>query len=256
MKAVGSYLLALLVLLSGKLYAQDGNWFDDPVISSDQCAKLDYPEVVDFLTTYYYPTFGASSSHDESGEDMMQAYAIASSLILRSQICMAEALELKEITDKLKKEQAIVASGTSMSRKEIKKQRKLSAEASTQIEAAAEKDKELTPEQRKTFSIGAAAYLAGTHATAELFQKVKNFAQATKEEATGGGFMKKSFSDGFNKIKSTVGTANTVRVISKGMKDHTKQLITTSKFLMDYSKQEDMDLPSEATANVNAVDWV
>lgn len=249
---------AAAILISSVSYSSSAQWATSPVISSSDCKSLDYQDIVKFLSTYFYPTLGYSKNQDAAGREMMESYAIATALVLRSQTCMAEALELKEVSDALKKEQVLVSSGTSMSKKEIKKQRKLSADASRKIEQAAKAKKDLTPEQRKLFSVGATAYLVGTHATSELFKKIEAYSKATSKEVQSGGlFNRNSLEGSFNKVKGIVGTANTIRVISSGMKDHLKTLFHTSKFIMEYCKNEDIELPSEATDSItSSVEWV
>lgn len=250
--------LALSIFTIFSAYANDKPvWANDPVISSENCSSLKHKDVVSFLAKYFYPTLSYDSDQGTAGRQMMETYAIATSLTLRSQTCLAEALEIKGLTDKLKKEQALVSSGTSLSKKELKKQRKLSAEANEKIKSAASKVENLTPEQRKSFGLGTASYLAGAYATSELFKKIKNYGEETASVASGLSSGKGFGMDTFNKIKGTLGAANTVRVITSGLKDHTKSLYSTSKFLMDYSKKQKIDLPSDATSSLNsAVDWI
>ncbi|WP_101760090.1 hypothetical protein [Oceanicoccus sp. KOV_DT_Chl] len=259
MKSIKKIIFIIVSISSIECWAQDQApvWASDPVIASADCSTLEYKDVLNFLTKYFYPTLGFSSEQDKAGSEMMESYAISTSLILRSQMCLAEALELKEITDNLRKEQALISSGTSMSKREIKKQRKLSASASAKIEEAALGIEELTPEQRKDFTLGATTYLAGSFSTSELFKHVKKYAEVTKKEVSSGGFLSGGMSSAFGKVKGVLGTANTIRVISGGMPEHVKNLIDNSKFLIEYSDQQEIELPEEATTSISqSVEWI
>ena len=264
MKTLLSTLLVSLFFISlPALSADKPAWAKHPVIASDSCDSLEYSDVIEFLKKYYYPTLGYSSKQNEAGRQMMETYAIATSLILRSQTCLAEALEIKGLTDKLKKQQKLVSSGTSMSKRELKKQRKLTTDASAKITAAAKKTEQMTPEQRKRFSLGSAAYLAGTYATARLFKTMEDYASETKDgvSALAGSSKKSGFGipnmDDLKKAAGVFGTANTVRVLFTGLQDHASNLYSTSKFLIEYSKEQKLDLPPDATEQLSSVvDWV
>ncbi len=262
MKFVKHIILTAVCFSSLQGWAQDQPpvWASDPVVASDDCSSLNYKDVLSFLTKYFYPTLGFSDAQDKAGSQMMESYAISTSLVIRSQMCLSEALELKDITDDLRKEQALITSGTSMSKREISKQRKLTASASAKIEETAASIEQLTPEQRKNFTLGAATYLAGSFSTSELFKNIKSYAEATKEEVSGGGFLSggmSGMSSAFNKVKGVLGTANTIRVISGGMPGHVKTLIDSSKFLIDYADQQQIELPPEATKSLTqSVEWI
>lgn len=259
MKLIKHIILAAVCLSSLQVWAQDQPpiWASDPVVASEDCSSLDYKDVLSFLTKYFYPTLGFSDAQDKAGAQMMESYAISTSLVLRSQMCLSEALELKDVTDDLRKQQALISSGTSMSKREISKQRKLTASASAKIEQTAENIEKLTPEQRKNFTLGATTYLAGSFSTSELFKNIKAYAETTKEEVSGGGFLSGGMNSTFGKIKGVLGTANTIRVISGGMPEHVKTLIDSSKFLMEYADQQQIELPPEATKSLTqSVEWI
>lgn len=251
--------LAFVCLFSA--VANSADWMNDPVIASEDCSALEYKNIVAFLTKYYYPKLGFSASQNLAGKEMMETYAIATSLTLRSQTCLSEALNLKKLTDKLKKEQALISSGTTMSKKQIKKQRKFSEGADKKIKAAAEDLKELTPKQRKTFSLGAATYLAGAYTTAELFKTIKAYAEKTGQDISDLTGKAKKFAlpslNDVNKAIRAAGTANTIRVVTSGLPPHASNLMSTSQFLMKYSKRKNIKLPSDATNKLNsASDWI
>jgi len=258
--------LVLTVFIGQVAVAQDRlAWISDPIIQAESCDKLEYENVVTFLQTYFYPTLGYTAAQRKVGRDMMANYAIASALISRSQICLAEALELKKLTDQLKKQNAVLTSGTSMSKRQLKKQRKLTAEANEKISAAAEEAGELTPDQRKTFAMGTAAYLAGTYATAQLFRSVDDYLVETKDSVSETVESTTSDTSTFGlpglgsvkKVVGTFGTANTVTVLFRGLNDHVGDLYTTSRFLMDYSQRQNIELPADATDQLASMtDWV
>lgn len=222
------------------------SWNQSSVISGSDCTSLGYDDVTSFLVTYYFPTLGYDPSHKKAGKKMMESYAIASALMTRSQICMAEALELKELTDSLKKQQAILAGGSSLSEKEINKHRKNAAAADKEIRAAAEAKAELTPEQRTTFGLGAGTYLAATYATYKLFNSIEDYTKATKDKAK---------NKGLGGMLGGGGTAVTVALISKGVLGLLKDAVTTGGFLVDYSKEKKIGLPDDATNKLKEIAW-
>ena len=195
---------------------------------------------------------------------MMQHYAVASTLVTRSQICLAEALALKELADELREQQALLTSGTSMSKRQVKKQRKLTDEANEEIGEAAYALDQLTPEQKDRFRKGSAAYMAGTYATGKLYQAAEGFVRASAEEATADDSSSSSSKFSLDKVKSVAGKATSIfrkgtemTIVFRGLQDHTGDLYSTSQFLKRYAKQKDIDLPADATEQLADVsDWI
>jgi len=261
MPVATALILSLVTFSTIPNVAQALDWANDPIIQSEDCNNLEYPDVISFLQNFYYPTLSYSSDQRASGQQMMATYAIASALITRSQICLAQALELKKLADKLNKQSALLTSGTSMSKRQIKQQRKLTAEASTQIEKAAEQVDQLSPAQRKMFGLGSAAFMAGTYATAQLFRAVEKYMADTKEDLSEINKPKPRFGmpnmGDVRKVVGSFGTVNTMRVLFTGLKEHMTNLYNTSKFLLAYSKRQKVDLPPDATKQLsNVSDWV
>jgi hypothetical protein len=228
-------------------------WMSDPVATAEGCDHLTHLEIGQFLEKYLAPSLVYGAAEEESGRQMLVNYAIANSLVTRSQICIADALELKELADELKEQNALLTSGTSMSRQQIEKQRNLSAEADSKIEAAASEIAELTPEQRERFSKGVVSYLGGTYATAKVFQSVddyvlesRNSVQRELTRQRGGGWLSK-VTAGATALAGGYVQAKEVTLVFSGLKDHTGNLLRTSQFLVDYSKEKEIELPADAT---------
>jgi hypothetical protein len=253
-------LLAIALLASAAFVspvrAQTGAWTSHPVMAAEGCDNLQYVEVADFLQTHYYPSLTYGSSQDESGQQMLTNYGIAGTLVARSQACLADALELKELSDELREQTALLKSGTSMSKRQLKKQRALTAEANAEIEAAAARLEELTPEQRERFGKGSAAYLAGAYATSQLFRSIDEYLVETRKDVGQSSKPKSRFgglpgigkvTDSVGGVVSAFGKASDAGRIFAGLKDHVANLYETSQFLAAYSREKEIELPADAT---------
>ncbi len=265
--------IALTLLAAGLLAAampaaaQTAVWTSDPVVAGEGCENLEYGQMARFLDTYLgdSPSYGGTA--EESGVQMMLNYTIASALVLRSQQCLAEALELKEIVDDLKRQQAVLTSGTSLSKRQVKQQRRLTEKANAEIEATAQQLEELTPEQRERFGKGTTAYLLGTYATGQTFRSVDEYVAESAAEAQQQAKPKKSrfggipglneVSDVAQGAASVFKKASDVTVVFAGLKDHSVSLYETSQFLRQYSERHDVEVSEGATERLAEVsDWV
>ena len=256
-------LLASAVFVS-PVRAQTGSWSSHAVMAGEGCENLEYLEVADFLQVHYYPslTYG---SKEESGQQMLTNYAIAGTLVARSQACLADALELKELSDELKEQMALLKSGTSMSKRQLKKQRALTAEANAEIEAAAAQLEELTPEQRERLGKGSAAYLAGAYATSQLFRSIDDYLvetgevmeQSSKPKSRFGGLGIGNVAQAVGGAVNAFGKASDTGRVFVGLKDHVLNLYETSQFLAAYSREREIELPADATNQLAEFsDWV
>jgi hypothetical protein len=240
--------------LGGPAMAQTA-WTSDPIITSEKCTDLSYEKAVSFLNSHFIPAVAFLSDSKASEVQLLQAYAVSTALTVRSQQCLAEALELKEIGDKLRSEQAVIKSGTSLGKNEIEKQRKLSEEADELIRTAMTQERKLTPEQRKSFSIGAATYLASAYATSQLFQAAEKTVQDNKGKGKGLG----GLGGGLGGLKDAAQSAKyalLVGEIAKGVGAQVKRLGNTSKSLVAYAKTNNIELPADATSKLDSlVKW-
>lgn len=270
--ALAGALVTLALAISGSAHAQRSAWVNEPVVTGDGCDDLDYEKVLTFVDNYLGDglSYGINDE-EESGAAMMENYTIASALVLRSQVCLAEALELKKLADNLRKQQSVLTSGTSLSSRQMKRQRKITAKANEEIQETAAEIDELTPEQREAFGQGAAAYLLGTYATGQVFKSVDEYmiesAAATRAESEQAANATKSrFGNipGADKVAgvaqagvSIFKRAGETKTVFKGLKDHTVDLYETSQFLRDYSSDNGVALPADATEQLAQVsDWV
>lgn len=242
-------------------------WTSDPVVAGEGCDDLEYVDIAVFLESYLTTSDSYEGSKKESSAAMLLHYTIASALVNRSQVCLAEALELKALTDQLKEQQALLTSGTSMSKQQVKKQRALTAEANAEIEAAAARVEELTPEQKERFGKGTSAYFAGTYATGEVFRSIEGFIAETgraAEQQVNNGKPRSgalgglgAMADAAKGAANVFGIAKGAGFVFKGLKDHTTELVATSQYLKSYSEQKDIELPDDATNQLTGFnDWV
>lgn len=260
----GMFAVAFLV---AAFPANAQTWTSDPVVTDEGCENLEYVDVATFLESYLTASDGYEGSKKESSAAMLLHYTIASALVNRSQGCLAEALELKALTDQLKEQQALLTSGTSMSKQQVKKQRELTAEANAEIEAAAAQIEELTPEQKDRFSKGSSTYFAGTYATGEVFRSIEGYVTETSSAAAQqlsddkprsgllGGLG--AVADVAKGAANVFGMAKGAGYVFKGLKDHTTELVKTSQYLKSYSDDKDIELPEDATNQLTGFDdWV
>ena len=253
--------IALTAIFASTIEAQSDRWNADPVASSAGCASLDHGEIEQFLARYLYPALAYSGSQQDSVALIPIHYAMATTLVLRAQICLAEALELKDLAFKLQEQVALLTSGTSMSRHQIKKQRELTDEANAEIDQATARLDELSPERRRLFARGTVAYLGGTYATWRVFNSIQQFVsdtkdelnEATKEEGHAGRKLAKFASGAFGRAKLT----KDVSPVLGGLHEHTRNLYQTSRLLIDYADRQKIEIPTDATDQLAELsDWV
>ena len=263
-------ILLAFVAIQPAFAAKKSAWMSDKIVTSESCADLDYANVVKFIDDYYLPALAYLPQASDVEKQFFEVYVISSTVTLRSQLCLAESLELKDLTDELKKEQALIKSGTSFGKNEMQKQRELTDAANDQIRTATEQVKELAPEQKKTFTLGVATYVAGTYATSEMVKKVDDVAKQAAEDAKKtGSSLKDAASDptkaigGFLKKKDkSSGIKNPAKVITfftellPGVKDQVQRLFETGTYLTKFSSTHGVELPADATNKLDGVlDW-
>lgn len=250
-----------VAIIASAAPAQSNGWIDDPVAGSEGCENLDHAQIQQFLVVYLYPALAYSGSQQESAYLIPFHYAMATTLVLRSQVCLTEALDLKDLAFELKEQVAVLTSGTSMSRRQIKKQRELTDQANAEIDRATARIDELSPEQRRLFARGTAAYVGGTYATWRVFHSIKQHVSDTKdefkeireEESHVGRKLTKFASGALGRAK----LARDVSPVLRGLHEHTRSLYETSRFLVEYADQQKIEIPADATEQLAELsDWV
>jgi len=252
-------LLLGVFLLVPVLAIAEATWASDPVIKSEGCESLEYVDVAKFMGQHYYPAV-SNLEKKNAATNFVNTYTMSTALIMRSQACLAHALELKELSKELQTTQQLIAGGTSLSKQEVQKHRQLTAKANEEITKAAEQQKKLTPKQQKSFSLGTSTYLTGTYATVKLFDLGKNvvggafnaLSDASKGNVIGAlGSLGKSVTSLVSK------DTGKVKTLVSGYKDHAVNIYDTSKFLINFSKKNNIKLPTDATKDLAAVsDWI
>ncbi|HEY7773331.1 MAG TPA: hypothetical protein VIC26_09115, partial [Marinagarivorans sp.] len=135
----------------------DSGWSKSVALTRDPCSEMSSQDIGKFIDQYYTPY--VNNKAFSPTVTIEYGYQVASTLGVRSQSCIADALGLKELASELRVEQELMASGTSLSKSEIAKSRKLTSEANQQIAEALNEERQLKGEQRKAFAIGVAAFL-------------------------------------------------------------------------------------------------
>lgn len=236
-------------------------WLNEPLVTGEQCDTLTVANVQSFLNKYAQ-TERLEDVSSDAGLEAMNTYTLASVLINRSQLCMSEALALKSTTETLLKEKEILLSGTSMSKNEIKKHREYSEAASAEIRAATQKIASLAPEKRKSFVFGMSTYLTGTAATAKIKKALANYVEKTKGNLSQANQQVKSGSiEGiYNTVSTSVSSlwsnGNVIHDIMEGLPGHGQNLYETGSYFIAYAKQQNLDLPADATDEfLSTVGW-
>lgn len=244
--------------------AEKPKWISEALVTEDKCNTFTFDNVSSFVKSYDQAKLAADAKPEDKAAALkvMETYTLASILVNRSQLCLAEALELKETTESLLKEKEILLTGTSMTKSQIEEHRVYSMAASQEIKTAIDKAGDLQPKQRETFTLGTATYFAGSYTTAEIREDIQAYAKKTsatlsdtKDSATNGGTLQ-SIMDGTIRAWESLGTAAKImRNLGDGMDGHMKNLYQNSQFLLAYSKQQNLDLPPDATQLLSDTSW-
>jgi hypothetical protein len=235
-------------------------WADELLLAGSKCDTLTVENVNSFLQTYMKSKV-LNVNNESAGKDAMDTYTLASVLVNRSQLCLSEALALKNVTEDLLKEKAILLGGTSLGAKEIEKHREYSRQASTEIKTATAKIGTLAPEQQKSFILGTATYLTGTYTTLQIKSAIEDYVNETSKDISGGA--DGSMSDDIvgywdtivSKAGSTFGDGKLIYNITAGLPEHTENMYETGQYFIEYAQQENLDLPSDVTSMFNDQDW-
>lgn len=240
-------------------------WANEPLVTVDECNSFTMENIESFMTTY-----SANSQEIETdsaklaGKKAMERYTLAAVLVNRAQLCMAEALNMKETIDTLRKEREILLSGTSMSKGEIEKHRQYSAQASEEVRAYSAKIDTIEPEKRETLILGISTYLTGTYTTVRVQDAVERFIKKSSDAISNNTAKAKSSENkamgwinaGLAVFDTTAGGSATLYNIGSGMTDHLLNLYDTGTYLMSFAQSENLELPSDATSEFLSVsDW-
>lgn len=230
-------------------------WANDSFLTKTSCADLDLTVIRDFITKYT-PERAASKKVKAASQQVMTSYVLAALAINQANICLAESLDLKSAKESLLKEREILKSGTSMSKKEIKKQRQYAAGASEAIRKKTMESKSIEPDQQKSFVLGASTYLLGTFKTYQIKEDGETLIEVVEKDAKGAkssGFSLGGALDMASKGGDYVEATNTLNLVLKGMPKHLPKLVTTAKFFIEYANSQDLELDKDATEEFNSV---
>ncbi len=259
--------LGVAALLPFNASANDEAWLSDTIVTSENCTELSYSDTAEFMQEYYVPTLAYLPKADDIQEQFFKTYVMSSAVTLRSQLCLAEALEMKDLVAELKKEQAVIESGTSFGTNELEKQRAFTAKADEAIRAAAEEIDAIKPEQQKAFSMGVATYLAGAYSTVQMVKTVDEVAAKAADDAKEAAEkLKDAKRNPFGAAKGLFGKkdkgSNPAAVVTfftdllPGVKDQAVRVYDTGGYLMEFSKEKGIELPADATENLSAgIPW-
>lgn len=275
-------LIVAMIAVSPHIWASPSEtelWYNSPVITSKGCQHLTQNELQPFADkfimklqnrdkkkTEYKATKSTLSTLKIANKKLLESYKVSAALILRSQMCLSHALGLKKHSKKLDKQLKILTSGATLSRKQIKKQRKLTAETNKIIVKTAKAQQQLKPQQKKSFQTGTIVYSMGLEKTYHTFLNIQYNTDVLKSLSFDSTkqFGKRFFAD-LSNIKGKLSEANQVRKeiislskaywnFSRGMKNYIKDLMKTFKFLGLYTKTNKIKLPADATKRLEKYD--
>lgn len=229
-------------------------WANDTLLSSDSCSGFTAADVITVISKYAVPK--DSKDLGVSADNLMATYMLSALSINRANICMADALDLKETKESLLEEKAILMSGTSMSEKEVEMHRKYSASASEKIMTASQEVESITPEQNLKLVVGISTFLFGTYNTYEIGESGEQLLSNLKDtgkKATSGGFGLSNLSSGIKAGFDTGKASLVVKKVVSGLPSHGENLYETGQYLMDFANSQDLELDSDATQVFNTM---
>lgn len=235
-------------------------WANEPLLAGSQCDTLTVNNVNGFLQTYMVSQI-SNANAESAAKDAMDTYTLASVLVNRSQLCLAEALSLKEVSEDLLKEKEILLGGTSLGKKEIEQHREYSQQASIEIKNATAEIEKLGPEQQKSFVLGTATYLTGTYTTMQMKSALERYVAKTTNYAKNlkNGVQPEKDKSYWDSIMDTAssffGDGKLIYNLLAGLPDHAENMYETGKYFIEYAQQENLELPADVTDIFNDQDW-
>ncbi|MEL7538024.1 MAG: PEGA domain-containing protein [Pseudomonadota bacterium] len=118
-------------------------------------------------------------------ERIVLSYVVASVAMSDAQAELADALELKDAAAKVRAEARALESATTVDKKRLEKNTKISKSTNKQIQKALKKDKELTAQQRIEFSRGMASYVLAVEQTDNVIDEAAPFVSSVEQKITG-----------------------------------------------------------------------
>lgn len=230
-------------------------WTNDAYLTSNSCfddsetntASLVVANIVSrYMTKNYVTDVGVASYQ------LVQDYLIASLLVNRGNLCLAQSMGLKEVEEELLHEQQILLSGTSVSKKEVARHRKIATSASEKIEAAADQLSEMAVDKKRYFTAGSITYLLGIVQTVRIKQSFDNVLNASKSTvASTVASAKSEGALGLGRTLAGVGSlikgGGGVAKVSKGIPKHLSNLVASGNTIMKYSEKYDVPLGEDVT---------
>ena len=210
-------------------------------MKGNECNTFSYDNIASFINTYYISSANNTSTDDASMKTL-ENYLLSAVLVNRANLCLAEALELKELISDLEEEREILIGGTSISSSEMNKHREYSTEASAAIKETVEEIDTLTPQQRENLTIGISTYIGGSFTFAQTYEHALEIVNEMKANSSN------SAMDWLNKIPSLASKGSTLAFVYDGMYTVGEAWMDTTTSLYQFSKTNDVDLPDDATA--------
>lgn len=236
-------------------------WSKEAFLASENCADLSYTDMSEFMLKYL-PATGNSKKIKQASERVMTSYMLAALAVNQANICLAESLDLKDAKEELLKEREILTSGTSMSAKEMSKQREYAANASSAIREKTLKSQGIEPAQQKSFILGASTYLLGTYKTyvikddADKLIKVAEADMKKEKSKASSGFSIGGIVDSVSNGSDYMAAYESLEDLTDGLPQHVTKLVATATFFIEYAESQELELDEDATAEFNeAIEW-
>lgn len=217
-------------------------WKDEPLITENQCDTFSPENISSFMQKYYQASLVGTVTEEKSGQRALENYFFSAVLINRANLCLAETLGLEELLDDLHKEKEILAGGTSINKEDMEKHRLYSQNASIAISEKVGEIEKLSPEQKKVATIGITAFLGGSYTSSRVLDHTEELVK--KFNINKGG----TFQQMWDSVVKTGSQGTLIVFVYNGMTEVAKTWWDTGSNLYQFSVDNDIELPADATA--------
>lgn len=187
---------------------------------------------------------GEKSSADPHAmqEQVVQQYITASTHVNGAQILMAEAFGLSDQAAMLAAEQEALKNGSVSDQDSLERNKEVTENANAAILEKIEAGEMLDASGKDKFQGGIVLFFSGLYETKKVIDEGGKFVESSKGAIGSASFMDKA------KLvqKLSAGT-----YIMKEIPGHAKSLFDSSKMMMTYANDNDIDIPDDATSEIS-----
>lgn len=171
-------------------------------------------------------------------DDLVKAYTVSATGVNNAQVLLAKAFDLKELVAELEAEQKALKDGSVSDEKSIKANKKLTENANNVILEKMKTGDKLSDEGRKYYVKAFPPYVQGLVGSKKIIDASEGFLDSAKSTLSSASFMEKA------KVASKLTVGSYVASEAPGL---VKNLWDTSKMMITYGKNNDIEVPADAT---------